>query len=72
MSMTHLDFEEKVEGWNVYECEDGTVIKVKLLLTGVLRDEIKKNDFGENFVYTTWQVATKIMPPRPRLTEGLS
>jgi hypothetical protein len=63
--MQNLDFEEKVENWNVYECEDGTIIKIKLVLTGVLRDE-KKNDFGENLVHTTWTVAAKVIPPKPR------
>jgi len=32
-----LDFTESKEGWNVYKLEDGTTIKVKLILRSVKR-----------------------------------
>lgn len=32
-----LDFTEEVEQWNVYKLEDGTTLKVKLVVRGVKR-----------------------------------
>jgi hypothetical protein len=34
---TEMDFEEQEERWNVYKLKDGTTLKVKLVLQGVLR-----------------------------------
>ena len=34
---TALDFETKKEDWNEYRLSDGTLLKVKLVLTGVVR-----------------------------------
>lgn len=32
-----VDFKEENEGWNVYKLQDGTTLKVKLVLQGVKR-----------------------------------
>ena len=32
-----VDFTEEVEHWNVYKLEDGTTLKVKLVLRGIKR-----------------------------------
>ena len=32
-----IDFKEKQEDWNIYELGDGTILKIKLVLTGVKR-----------------------------------
>jgi len=32
-----IDFTEEVEHWNVYKLEDGTTLKVKLVLRGIKR-----------------------------------
>lgn len=42
-----LDFEAVEETWNEYELEDGTTIKVKLVLNGVHRVKDQFNEFGE-------------------------
>jgi len=34
---TNVDFVEEKENWNVYRLSDGTTLKVKLVLKGVLR-----------------------------------
>ncbi|MCK5631649.1 hypothetical protein KAH85_03735 [Candidatus Bathyarchaeota archaeon] len=34
---TEVDFTAKEEYWNIYECEDGTTLKVKLVLRGIKR-----------------------------------
>jgi len=65
--MRLLDFKELLEQWNEYECEDGTRIKLKVILTAVRRDEIKPNEFGEPTYNLAWIVAFKVLPPRPRV-----
>lgn len=37
MEAVDLDFTEEKEYWNVYKLEDGTTLKVKLVLKGVKR-----------------------------------
>lgn len=32
-----IDFQDEQESWNVYELEDGTTLKIKLVLQGVKR-----------------------------------
>ena len=34
---TNVDFSEEKEDWNVYKLEEGTTLKVKLVLKGILR-----------------------------------
>jgi hypothetical protein len=37
LDATNLDFDEEEEHWNSYTLEDGTTLKVKLVLRGVKR-----------------------------------
>lgn len=42
-----LDFETTEEVWNEYELDDGSTLKVKLVLNGVYRLVGEYNDMGE-------------------------
>ena len=44
-----IDFTEKHEGWNVYELEDKTTLKIKLVLKGVKR--LKKWNLDGSPIY---------------------
>jgi hypothetical protein len=36
---TQMSFKPRKEDWNEYECEDGTIIKVKVIVTEIYRLE---------------------------------
>src|SRR2546422_9994482 len=41
-----IDFESKAEPWSTYELSDGTTLKVRVILTGVLRIEGEYDQSG--------------------------
>jgi len=41
-----IDFEAKTEPWSTYELTDGTTLKVRVILTGVLRIEGEYDQSG--------------------------
>lgn len=49
MEAKDLDFTEEAEHWNVYKLQDGTTLKVKLVLRGVKR--IKRFNLDRTPVY---------------------
>lgn len=48
-----LDFDEISDHWNVYKLEDGTVLKIKLVLNGVKRLKKWKADGTPVYVVNT-------------------
>src|SRR5205809_4536357 len=64
VNTTHVDFERVgVERWNVYELSDGSVLRVKLEITGILRTD-KYGPAGEPLY-----VVIELMFPRIQVTE---
>lgn len=43
---TEVDFTVKEETWNTYRLEDGTELKVKTILAGVIRSKDKYDPLG--------------------------
>lgn len=50
----HVDFIAKSEPWCVYELEDGTIIRVRIVLTKII-DEGKKTDAGHPLYQLAFQ-----------------
>lgn len=55
MMPTPIDFVTERENWNIYQLEDGTVLKIKLILADVKRDGDNKD--GSPKYQVGWQVA---------------
>ncbi len=53
----NTDFEAKSEPWVTYDLSDGTVLKIRTLVTGIMRLE-GEHDAGGNPVYT---VSTQVV-----------
>jgi len=53
----NVDFEAKSEPWVMYELSDGSVLKVRTLVTGIMRLE-GEHDAGGNPLYT---VSTQVV-----------
>ncbi|HDJ21753.1 MAG TPA: hypothetical protein ENF19_00945 [Candidatus Bathyarchaeota archaeon] len=69
-----LDFKEEKEYWNEYLLEDGTTLKVKLVLRGVKRLDKYEPDGTPIYVINTMNVVRAVnVPPelkrRPREPE---
>ena len=47
ISGTELDFEIIKEAWNEYRCEDGSIIRLRTVVTQILRTEHKNPQTGE-------------------------
>ena len=66
VNTTHVDFERVgVEKWNVYELSDGSVLRAKLEITGILRTDNYGPD-GEPLYVVNAQII-----PRMRVPESL-
>lgn len=53
-----LDFAAERENWNVYRLEDGTVVKMRIMLAAVKRDG--SDEKGEPKYQLSWQQAIHI------------
>jgi hypothetical protein len=63
VSTTHVDFERVgVEKWNVYELSDGSVLRAKLEITGILRTD-KYGPDGEPLYVVNAQLIPRIKVP---------
>jgi hypothetical protein len=63
VNTTHVDFERVgVEKWNVYELSDGSVLRAKLEITGILRTDNYGPD-GEPLYVVNAQIIPRIKVP---------
>ena len=63
VNTTHVDFEKVgVERWNVYELSDGSVLRAKLEITGILRTD-KYGPDGEPLYVVNAQMIPRIKVP---------
>jgi len=63
VSTTHVDFERVgVEKWNVYELSDGSVLRAKLEITGIMRTD-KYGPDGEPLYVVNAQMIPRIKVP---------
>jgi len=63
VNTTHVDFERVgVEKWNVYELSDGSVLRAKLEITGILRTD-KYGPDGEPLYVVNAQMIPRIKVP---------
>jgi hypothetical protein len=60
---TDIDFKEEEEHWNVYTLEDGTVLKVKLVLRGVKRLNRYEPDGNPIYVINSINVVRTVNVP---------
>lgn len=58
--MTTIEFATEREGWNVYRLEDGTILKIRLVLADVKCDG--NNPDGSPKYQLTWQTAMHVEP----------
>ena len=64
VNTTHVDFERVgVERWNVYELSDGSVLRAKLEITGILRTD-KYGPDGEPLYVVNAQMIPRIKVPQ--------
>ncbi|GBC74834.1 hypothetical protein HRbin06_00141 [archaeon HR06] len=62
-----LPFESSKEEWNEYKVSDGTIIKVKTIVTKIYRLKDKYNEFGEPIYHViSGNVITALVPPKLR------
>ena len=63
VNTTHVDFERiGIEKWNVYELSDGSVLRAKLEITGILRTD-KYGPDGEPLYIVNAQLIPRIKVP---------
>src|SRR5207237_10782532 len=63
VNTTHVDYERVgVEKWNVYELSDGSVLRAKLEITGILRTD-KYGPDGEPLYVVNAQMIPRIKVP---------
>ena len=60
-----LDFETIHEGWNEYACEDGTTVKLKSVVSKVVR-LVKPDPSGEPIYMTKSGNILSVSPPPKR------
>ncbi|MDA2918595.1 hypothetical protein MYX76_03705 [Desulfobacterota bacterium AH_259_B03_O07] len=59
----NLNFEVNKEGWNEYTTDDGSVVKVKLVVTKILRVEDQYSQDGDPiYMIQSGNVVTAIVP----------
>src|SRR2546428_13300537 len=63
-----IDFEAKAEPWSTYELTDGTTLKVRVNLTGVLRIEGEDDQSGNPIYVVSSQ--TVILANAPKKIRG--
>lgn len=61
---TDVDFNEEQENWNVYTLEDGTILKVKLVLRGVKRLNRYEPDGNPIYVINSINVVRTVNVPK--------
>ena len=59
-----VDFESKVEPWSSYELTDGTVLKVRVILTGLLRIEGEYDQSGNPIYVVSSQNVVQANAPK--------
>jgi hypothetical protein len=59
-----IDFEEKVEHWNVYKLKDGTTLKIRLILTGIKRLQKHNVDGTPIYLVNSQNVVRVVDVPR--------
>jgi len=58
-----LDFEEQVEGWNVYKLSDGTTLKIKTVLVAVKRLKRYNPDGTPIYIIQTQNIVRAVNVP---------
>ena len=58
-----LDFEEKQEHWNTYRLNDGTILKIRLILTGVKRLKKYRPDGQPLYIVNSQNVVRAVNIP---------
>lgn len=58
-----LEFKSKVEDWNVYKLDDGSILKIKLILTKVIRTK-KHNPDGSPIYFTVASNVLSVNSPK--------
>jgi hypothetical protein len=59
-----IDFESKAEPWSTYELADGTTLKVRVILTGVLRIEGEYDPSGNPIYVVSSQTVVQANSPK--------
>jgi len=59
-----IDFESKAEPWSSYELSDGTTLKVRVILTGVLRIEGEYDQSGNPIYVVSSQNVVQANAPK--------
>src|SRR2546430_16905337 len=59
-----VDFEAKAEPWSSYELTDGTILKVRVILTGVLRIEGEYDQSGNPIYVGSSQNVVRANAPK--------
>jgi len=59
-----IDFEAKAEPWSTYELSDGTTLKVRVILTGVLRIEGEYDQSGNPIYVVSSQTVIQANAPK--------
>lgn len=59
-----VDFVEEKEGWNIYRLSDGSILKVKLVLTGVKRLKKWNPDGTPIYVINSQNIVRVINVPK--------
>ena len=54
---TELEFKTISEDWNKYECEDGSIIKLKTVAAKIFRTSLKKPDGEPLYVIRSSNIA---------------
>ena len=64
-----LEFKTKIEGWNEYEISDGSIIRVKLVTTSVVRISDQYDQEG-NPIYAVKTSNVMAVSPPGKLRKG--
>src|SRR5947208_13716753 len=59
-----FDFESKAEAWSRYQLADGTILKVRVLLTGVVRIEGEYDQSGNPIYVVSSQNVVQANAPK--------
>ena len=61
--LTEMDFECEKEPWIEYKLADGTMMKLKLLLSSIARSD-QYNERGEPYYFTQTMVQQRVFVPK--------
>jgi hypothetical protein len=59
-----IDFEAKAEPWTTYELADGAILKIRVILTGVMRIEGEYDQSGNPIYVVSSQTAIQANSPK--------